>query len=775
MVNSPIMTASTQRADLPPHPTEEANAAAAPPQGAPFEPEFDPVHWQESDAEREFEGAGGRQVLGSALVILAALWIGYCAWAAGRALADQPISSPALAQWLALAAGPLALLGLGWIMFGRTRRKEAERFTRSVIAMRTEARSLEALLGVLAQRITDSQSELGAMAQQLMQLGDETTGRLGAVTRELDSSSERIARHGQALDRAAESARNDVAVILEDLPRAEATTRTMAEQLRGAGAQAASQAATFEEQVSRLAQQTSHAEAVAAEASQRLVTHLTHIESAGAAAAARVGEAESSLSGTVDALLGRTAETLDQIRAGVDSHSSAVSALVEQASSGIGRAGGDAADALAASIGTANQALDGLTSRLAEQERASQRIAAESAAALAELDRHFASLAEQGDSRAAAFTAAIGRARTELQALGGETSEQDGALAGLSERSASLRETVDQLTAAVREQLAAAVGETESGAARLLQSAEAARPEIEWMRAAAVEASDRIAASAVGIAEQQDAFAALLASIDDGVGTANADLGALADAIATAQAEAGQLSSETGPALVAAMVQVREAAAHAAERAREAIASVIPQGAEQLSAATREALERAIREGIEDQLRAVDLIAARAVDSARAASDRLTQQMLTLGQSASALEQHIERTEAERREQDSEAFARRVSLLIDSMNSAAIDVGKILSDEVDDKAWESYLKGNRGVFTRRAVRLLGNDEAKDIRAHYDSDGEFRQSVNRYIHDFEAMLRRVLAERESGIMGVTLLSSDMGKLYAALAQATERLR
>ena len=217
-------------------------------------------------------------------------------------------------------------------------------------------------------------------------------------------------------------------------------------------------------------------------------------------------------------------------------------------------------------------------------------------------------------------------------------------------------------------------------------------------------------------------------------------------------------------------MQVKEAAAHAAERAREAIETVIPEAAGKLSAKTKEALERVIRESVEERLREVENVAARAVDSARAASDRLTQQMLTLGQSAAALEQHIEHTNKEQREKDSEAFARRVSLLIDSMHSAAIDVGKILSDEIDDKAWGAYLKGNRGVFTSRAVRLIGGSETRAIRAHYDSDLEFQRSVNRYVHDFEAMLRRVLAERDGGMIAVTLLSSDMGKLYAALSQA-----
>ena len=97
------------------------------------------------------------------------------------------------------------------------------------------------------------------------------------------------------------------------------------------------------------------------------------------------------------------------------------------------------------------------------------------------------------------------------------------------------------------------------------------------------------------------------------------------------------------------------------------------------------------------------------------------------------------------------------------------------SDEVDDKAWTSYLKGNRGVFTRRAVRLMSGSESRAIQAHYDSEPEFQASVNRYLHDFEAMLRRVLAERDGGMIAVTLMSSDMGKLYAALAQAIEKRR
>jgi hypothetical protein len=317
----------------------------------PAEPEisgaFDPYTWRESEAQSEFRGAGGRQVLGSALIILAALWLGYIAWAAGKALSGQPLSSPAIAQWLALAAGPLALLGLVWIMFGRTRRKEAERFTRSVIEMRAEARSLEGLLAVLTQRIQDSRTELTMMAQHLMQLGDETTGKLGGITRELDSSTDKLTKQGVALDRAAESARNDIAVLLDDLPRAEATALSMAEQLRAAGSEAQQHAATYAEQVSTLSESTKAAEEIVATAVQRLTEHLGRVESSGSAASASIGEANIKLSTTADDLMSRAAATLEQIRSGIDAQAAAVASLVEQSSAGIGRTGAEAAEALA--------------------------------------------------------------------------------------------------------------------------------------------------------------------------------------------------------------------------------------------------------------------------------------------------------------------------------------------------------------------------------------------------------------------------------------------
>ena len=734
-------------------------------------PSFDQEQWAQSRAEER--GAGGRQVLGAVLTLLAVAWLAFSAWSAGRSLAGQSLGSPAFAQWIALTATPLALLGLVWLMFGRTRRKEAERFTRSVVTMRTEARSLEALLEVLSQRIQDSRIELTMISQHLMQLGDEATCKLGGITREFDTSSERLRRHGEALDRAAESARNDIAVLLEDLPKAEQTALAVAEQLRSVGSESTNKAAFFGEQVSALAGRTMEADRLISEATDRLAARLAEIDVAGTAAAGRVTEAQSAFHGSLDLLLDRASTSLDEIRSGIDAQAAAVAALVQQASAGIGKAGAEASESLAGNIDRANVSIEGLSNRVAEQDRASQKMIAEIDRGLALIDQRFTELASQGDQRANHFLESLTRARTELDTLAAEAGTQDSAIGSLAERTEALRASIGRLAGEIRDGVGTMIGEAQGGADRLAASAEAIRPEIGWIRDAATEASDRISAAGGQIGEQQDRFSALLASVDDGVGAAQSKLSELASVMVQVEREANSLSAETGPALVSALLQVKEAAAHAAERAREAIEKVIPESAGKLSEETREALERVVRESVEERLRGVEDVAARAVESARAASDRLTQQMLTLGQTAAALEQHIDATSKEQREKDSEAFARRVSLLMDSMNSAAIDVGKILADEIDDKAWDSYIKGNRGVFTRRAVRLMGGSETRAIKAHYDSDPEFQQSVNRYIADFEAMLRRVVAERDGGIIAVTLMSSDMGKLYAALAQIDRR--
>jgi len=249
----------------------------------------------------------------------------------------------------------------------------------------------------------------------------------------------------------------------------------------------------------------------------------------------------------------------------------------------------------------------------------------------------------------------------------------------------------------------------------------------------------------------------------------------LRTALDNAHQDATRITEGAGPLLVTALLRVKDTADQAAERARQALGRAIPDAAQSLAEASEQALQQAVDDKVTAQIHKLAEVAEEAVRAAHQASDRLTRQLLTIADTSASVQSRIEEAERAAEDRDRDHFARRSALLIESLNSTAIDVTKILSNDVTDSAWASYLKGDRGVFTRRAVKLLDAGESREIALHYDNDPEFQEHVNRYIHDFESMLRIILSARDGNALGVAVLSSDMGKLYVALAQAIERLR
>ncbi len=202
---------------------------------------------------------------------------------------------------------------------------------------------------------------------------------------------------------------------------------------------------------------------------------------------------------------------------------------------------------------------------------------------------------------------------------------------------------------------------------------------------------------------------------------------------------------------------------------------VAEKAADKIGDLASNAVQRAIREHSGAAIEEIEQAAAKASQRGRDVTVQLRDQLAKVNELAGNLEQRVTRARELAEEQVDNDFARRMALITDSLNSNAIDISKALSADTTDIAWASYLKGDRSIFTRRAVRLLDNSESRDIVELYENDDEFREHVSRYIHEFEAMLRSLLSTRDGNAMGVTILSSDMGKLYVALAQAIERLR
>ena len=141
-------------------------------------------------------------------------------------------------------------------------------------------------------------------------------------------------------------------------------------------------------------------------------------------------------------MLNRTSARWSRSAPGIDVQATAVAALVAQASAGIGKAGADAAESLASNIDHASSSLQGLSARVAEQDRASQRMIAEIGRGLALIDERFTELAANGDDRANRFLQSLTRARAELDTLAAHAGSQDEAIGSLADRTATLRDSV---------------------------------------------------------------------------------------------------------------------------------------------------------------------------------------------------------------------------------------------------------------------------------------------------------------------------------------------
>lgn len=742
---------------------------------APVEPhaahgELSDDGWAEAASEPPF-----RRIVGGFLIFLSIAWMGIVAWAAGQAAGGAASGAPAFVRWAAVASGPLALIGLGWLLFGRSSRMETVRFTRTVQAMRAESEALQAVLAGVEQRIAGNRAALGDETARLMNLGEEAAERLGAVTRDVDAGAQAMARYADVLDRAAGSARTDMGVLLADLPKADAQARAMAEMLRAAGLDAHQQAGVLEAQINAFAAQAREADTIASGAAGRLTAHIAQVESAAQTAAAQMEGASAAMSAGIDATLGKAAMAVDVTREGLEEQGRAMLALVGQSSAAMERAGSEASHALSERVADIGGRIEALAGQIAAQEQASKAIVGCIDRSMGDMETRFAALTADGGERMRVLTATVDGLSGTIDAVLQTTSGGDARVGELTQRTSELRTAIGELGGELETRLPAGFDTVDMRAAQSMQALATLAPHVAELAQAASAAQARLADVETLMARQSGALQALLGTAQRGLEAMQGKVEGFGTAVVDADAHARRLAKDTGPQLIEALVRAREAANQAGERAREAIGAAIPGAAARLGEATGAAMSAALSGHVATQMSEIGALTERAVEAARGASERLTRQMITIGETTAAVEARIAEAQESLRENESEQFSRRVALLIESLNSTAIDVAKILSNDVTDSAWAAYLKGDRGVFTRRAVRLLDTGEAREIVRHYEEEPEFRDQVNRYIHDFEALLRRVLAERDGSPLGVTLLSSDMGKLYVALAQAIERIR
>lgn len=701
-------------------------------------------------------------------------WTGFVAWTKADALA-RGMSPSGIADLIAASSPPLILIGLLYLIAIRYSRSEAARLAKVSGNLRAEQIRLEAVLTSVTGRFDAERARVVNHIDTLAMIGEDATARLHAFAEKLKEDIGGAAREAETLRDAASTARSDMKVLLTDVPRALAQTVDMSDALENAGLIAHERAGAFDSQISALIARGREADDVVGGAAQKLAAHLARVEGVSESAAASLAAAAETMTEAVDAALGRAAEAGDAARQGMEAQGAAMRALVDQSEAALANTGANATEALNRRVNEVTERLEALGVMLADHEATSGRMIDGIGSGIDRIDGRFAAIDSEADARHARLTAAVAGLSTHAQTLRDALDAGSGTTEQLIGRAETLMTALYAVSREIDETLPQAFARLDGHTASTRAKIDSIAPEVARIEQEASRTLDRLLEAEGALAKQREALNRLGDALDERLAKGVAAAGDMVAAVEGADSRAQEIADNSAATLVAAMVRVRETAQAAAERAREALAAVVPDSAERLSAAVKEALQQAVTGQVETQIGELAATAERAVASANTASDRLMRQMLTIAETSAQVEARIAEAHAEIEEADRDNFARRVALLIESLNSTAIDVTKILSNDITDSAWDAYLKGDRGIFTRRAVRLLDAGEVREINRHYNDDPEFSEQVNRYIRDFEAMLRNVLATRAGSPLGVTLLSSDMGKLYVALAQAIERLR
>jgi hypothetical protein len=450
-------------------------------------------------------------------------------------------------------------------------------------------------------------------------------------------------------------------------------------------------------------------------------------------------------------------ELIEQRQAAFETHEAQASEVLAQRLAALDDALAQRREAQVAEIEKLVVQGEAMTERVAELGRVLAEIDRTSAAARESLGAGLGTLAQQlGEKRAAI-------AATEAQ------------MVQLTDSSVRLLEILQSGARTCHEDLSSAINRANTA----LEGVEARADNVEALMLRSTQAgsdlSDYLLRTRAEIETAESALAGFKSQLAEETEDALARLQGLRGGFARLAEESGTLADETQEGLRASLSALETAITRAFatldEGAREKMLAL----ANNLGSEAVEVLERALRNEAAATLGKLEQSAAHASGVGREAAIQLRDQLVKVNELTGNLEQRVMHARERAEEQVGNDFARRMALITDSLNSAAIDIAGALSTEVADTAWEAYLKGDRGIFTRRAVRLIDNGTAKDIAALYSADDTFRANVSRYIHDFEAMLRQTLSTRDGHVLSVTMLGSDMGKLYVALAQAIQRFR
>jgi hypothetical protein len=108
------------------------------------------------------------------------------------------------------------------------------------------------------------------------------------------------------------------------------------------------------------------------------------------------------------------------------------------------------------------------------------------------------------------------------------------------------------------------------------------------------------------------------------------------------------------------------------------------------------------------------------------------------------------------------------------LESLSLDIGRLMDRNLAGEMWDRYQRGESKAFSKRLYTPAGQKAFDEVSRKYRADRGFKQTVDRYIAEFERLLDEVARDDRGPQALRGHLTSETGLVYTLLAHAAGRL-
>lgn len=724
--------------------------------------------WDEAHADTALQPSPLRGVMQIFLGLVALAWSGFFGWSLLPVFTAQADAAPVLpsqlidyvVQW----SVPMILLIAIYLLMMRNSTVEARKFGRITQSLSQESSALQDRLSAVNGELSIAREFLANQKRELDSLGRISTERLleyGEQLRDIiQESDEKMRVIG---DVSATSVAN-IETLRIQLPVISQSAKDVTNQIGNVGNTAQVHVNDLQNAFTRL----NACEKNAGSAMAIIVDHGDNVRQRIEAMINTIGDSVAANDDALTAQAMRIAELLEQQGQTVQRDLEAVSNRLNESSASATLAVSHAATAM-------TEQLDAIQATTAQTDQQFKEIIALAQNHVDAMDQRLSAFDDTGTERISRLAFAIAAAGDDLGRLSAQLEQEQDRTAGFAQVADALLARLKQCRNVVEDELQLAMANMQSQVVASKGQLDGLQHGANAIFKATDSFTDQMVVVGQSLAEHNKYLTDMAKQSNLIWAKSDANIIELTEDIRKAHSETADLVNLADTRLAESLRNVQQQARDTRDDVRSTLEQLVGDTAQSLSTESAAVMENVVRVKAAEIVGKLEAAINRAVEATGSATVNLRDQLVKVDELTVHLERRV-RDARDRAQEDSDSgFARRFALLSESLNSTSIDIAKIMNKDVSDTSWAAYLKGDRGVFTRRAVRLLDTHEAKEIAQFYENDPLFYDQVNRFIHDFEAMLRNVMSTRDGGVMSVTLLSSDVGKLYVALAQSIARLR